>query len=115
MSVKTTGAEFKKFYADPKYWGAEQWHDDEAMSVNGVPCDDGIDPDKLADDAVVSFEGGIVFMDQSTRPVEGPSFEAYFKRWKKEQTMTSVVVELPIDQLEHFKALIKASKGYKIL
>ena len=60
MSVKTTGAEFTRFYIDDAYWPDGAWHENEEIEVDGSPLleDDGIED--VPDDAVVKITGGAV-------------------------------------------------------
>lgn len=116
MAVKCTGAEFKRFYNDPQYWvspetsgGDHTWHDDGAFYINGVEQPDGIESEKLLDADEVKIEGGVVF-----GPVVGtqePSFEAYFKRWKKAQTTAIFAVECDLEKLDAVKQAIAAAGG----
>ena len=108
MTVKTTGAEFKRFYGDKTIWGdnaGEIWHDDAEVTVNGNVQED-LDDDSIPDDASITISGGVVF------GVDGePSLETFFKRWKKVQTTTSFVVECDTSKLDAVKAAIKAAGG----
>lgn len=108
MVAKTTGAEFKRFYQDPEFWPSDAFHEDVIFKVDGHMQEDGIDVQTLRDDSVVTIEGGIVlgvFKDNE------PSVEAYFKRWKKQQTLTSFLVECDVSKLDAVKAAIKAAGG----
>lgn len=112
MATKTTGAEFKRFYNDDKYWPEDDgntWHEDALLSIDGVVQEDGIDIQVLADDAEVKIQGGVVYGPQW----EGnePSLEAYFKRWKKKQSTVSFLVECDQSRLDAVKAAIKAAGG----
>lgn len=111
MAIKTTGAEFKRFYNDDVYWPPADgiWHEDEILTVNGVVQEDGVDTDAIPDEAEVKIEGGIVF----GRDWDGnePSFEAYFKRWRKKQNTASFLVECDLSILEAVKAAVKAAGG----
>lgn len=113
MATKTTGAELKRFYQDPAYWpqdGGNTWHDDETITVNGDVFEGTADIGSIPDAAAVTVEGGLVFGPQWTRDNE-PSFEAYFKRWRKLQKTKSFVVECDESQLEAVMAAVKAAGG----
>lgn len=108
MVAKTNGAEFKRFYQDPEFWPDGAFHEDVIFKVDGETQEDGIDVQTLRDASVVTIEGGIVlgvFNDNE------PSVEAYFKRWKKQQTLTSFLVECDVSKLEAVKAAITAAGG----
>jgi len=36
--IKTTGAEFKRFYSDATTWPDDVWHDDECVHEKLVAC-----------------------------------------------------------------------------
>lgn len=113
MATKTTGAELKRFYQDPTYWPQDDgntWHDDETITVNGDVKEFGVDIGSIPDAAVVTVEGGIVFGPQWKSDNE-PSFEGYFKRWRKLQKTKSFVVECDESKLEAVMAAIKAAGG----
>lgn len=111
MAVKTTGAEFKRFYFDPEFWpeGEEYWHEDDTITFDGEVVDS-IDTDALADDAKVTIEGGTVF-GPKWEDGAGPSLDAYFRRWKKKQATVSFLVECNTEKAEAVKAAIRAAGG----
>lgn len=114
MGVKVSGAEFKRFYNDQKYWPpapADTYHDDVVFMVNGDLLPDDKDPGSVADTDVVAIEGGAVYHSPFYKDGREPSIEAYFRRWKKEQTTTSLVVECDLSKIEAIKAAIKAAGG----
>lgn len=112
MSVTCTGVEFAKFYSDPKYWVSEgdetTWHEDAAVYVNGVQDDD-IDLANVKPTDTLKIEGGVVF--GPTVGAQEPSFEAYFKRWRKEQNTSILMAEVPRDLVDAVKAAITAAGG----
>jgi hypothetical protein len=119
MATKTTGAEFKRFYIDPKYWPPEAsqassednvWHEDATILVNGEETGPTTDLMAMPDSADVRIEGGIVLGPRWKNDDE-PSFETYFKRWRKEQATKSFVVECDDSKLEAVLAAIKAAGG----
>lgn len=113
MAVKTTGAEFKRFYSDEKYWPekSDTYHDDEIFRVNGDQVDDDFDMTKVPDNASIEIEGGIVMNSPLYKQGKEPSVEAYFKRWKKEQTVTTIAVECDVSKLKAIKAAVRAAGG----
>lgn len=113
MSTKTTGAELKRFYQDPTYWPQDNgntWHDDETITVNGEVLDSAADIDGIPDSAAVTLEGGIVFGPQWASDNE-PSFESYFKKWRKLQKTKSFVVECDESIFEAVMVAVKAAGG----
>jgi hypothetical protein len=110
MTTKTTGAEFKRFYADEIYWPKDDgntWHEEETVLVNGEVHEN--DYETIPDDALVTIEGGIVFGPKWDE--NEPSFELYFKRWRKQQTTTTLVVEIDRSKEEYLRMAIKAGGG----
>ncbi|ASD50491.1 hypothetical protein FDI24_gp210 [Acidovorax phage ACP17] len=109
MAVKTTGAEFKQFYNDEKVWEGDAWHEDVVLRVDGKYVDEGEDLNDLPDNASVVIEGGCM--------LDGPykdkdvSMETVFKRWRKQLTAQTVVVEVDNAYLEAVVAAIKAAGG----
>lgn len=119
MATKTTGAEFKRFYTDPKYWPSESsqssaadniWHEDATIIVNGEEIGPTTDLMTMPDAADVRIEGGIVLGSRWQNDDE-PSFETYFKRWRKEQSTKSFLVECDESKLEAVLAAVKAAGG----
>ena len=113
MATKTTGVEFKRFYSDIKYWPekGDTYHEDVAYKVNGQDLPDDQDPGNVADGDEVTIEGGIVMNSPLYKEGSEPSVEAYFKRWKKEQTTTTFVVECDLTKIESIQAAINAAGG----
>ena len=109
MAVKTTGAEFKRFYADESFWPEDTWHDGALITIDGEDQEDGIDVDTLADHSIVKIEGGEVMGPKWEE--SGPSLETYFRRWRKQQTVMVFTVECDNSQLDAVKAAIKAAGG----
>ena len=112
MAIKTTGAEFKRFYRDDTIWmcnGVENMYiDDDTILVNGLEYD--ADYEAIPDDAVVKIICGVVYGPQFERGYE-PSLETYFRRWKKKQTTTAFVVECDIANSDAVMAVVKAAGG----
>ena len=107
MTVKTTGAEFNRFYADKTVWTEDLWHDNELISVDGSLVDD---LDDLPPDSKVMIQGGDVYnVAREDRFV--CSFETLFKRWRKAQTVATLVIKMPKDKVAALKLHIKAVGG----
>ncbi len=106
--IKTSGAEFKRFYNDDKTWPEDSWHEGEWIVVNGEEWDFMKEIDEIPDVAVVKLSGGVV---RDLPDGTEPSLEAYFKRWKKRQTSMTIVVECDVSKLKDVKAAIKAAGG----
>lgn len=108
MSTKTTGAEWKKFYADDSAWPDGWFHEDEIITINGIKDDD-IDLKTIADDSVVVVSGGVVFMGDYGN--DGDSLEGHFKKWRKKQTHVFLTVEVHKDNVDKVRSGIESSGG----
>lgn len=104
MATKTTGVEFKRFYNDDSYWLDGVWHEDEEVFVNGALQDGNFEI--IPDVAIVTVSGG--FMRGLKAEI---SFETFFKRWRKQQNIVSIVVEFDDSKEEAIVAAIKAAGG----
>ena len=107
--IKTTGAEFLRFYNDETIWPEGAWHDDETILVNGQEVDHYAE-DTIEADAQISIEHGVVFKDERGE-VELGSFEGYFKKWRKAQNTVFLTVEAPKEKLNAIKAAIRTAGG----
>ena len=102
MTVKTTGAEFKRFYADSEFWPEGASHEGEEILADGEEADT---LDGISGNAVVSITGGIVLGIKGKEP----SLESWFRAWRKKQTTASFVVECEVvDKAEVIAAIIAA-------
>ena len=108
MTVKTTGAEFKRFYFDDAYWPDGTWHEDEEIEVDGLPTSEDLAIENIPDTASMRIAGGVVMglADDSA-----PSVESYFKKWRKAQSTASFVVECAKDKEGAVRAAIRAAGG----
>ena len=112
MTVKTTGIEIKRFYSDKDFWpddNGDTYHDSEEIFVDGTSLAIEKSIFDIPDSAVVSIRGGVVFGPMWDS--HEPTFEAYFKRWKKRQTTTTIVIECDVTAKAAVIAAIKASGG----
>ena len=109
MTAKTTGAELKRFYADEEFWPAgDVYHEDECITVDGADRPSHVDIDQIPDGANVTVAHGCII---GLSDGDEPSFEAYFKRWRKKQTTASFVVECDLAKKAELVALLKANGG----
>jgi len=111
MSTKTTGAELKAFYIDTAFWPDGAYHDDEEIIVDGVnhtPFQDMLD---IPDSSDVRISNGIVLGLPGVDDDNAPSFEAYFKRWRKQQATSFIAVECNKDKFDAVVAAIIAAGG----
>lgn len=104
--MKTTGAELKRFYKDDSFWTKGASIDDWYLEIDGTEVDPD-DIDTVPDEAKVSFQG-TVFLDSENE--DWITLDAFFRRWRKKQTHAIALVELPKDQLEDLKQLVKDRK-----
>ena len=108
MTVKTTGAEFKRFYFDDAYWPDGTWHEDEEIEVDGLPISEDLAIEDVSDAASMKITGGMVMVlaDSSY-----PSVESYFKKWRKAQSTVSFVVECDKDKEGAVRSAVRAVGG----
>ena len=106
--VKVTGAEWNRFYSDAEWWPDGAWHEDEDLTVDGEEPPEDFDFATVPDSAMINLSGGVVYLNVRK---EGPSLEAYFKRWRKRQTTTVLVVEVPNKAVDSVRAAISAAGG----
>jgi hypothetical protein len=107
MTVKTTGAEFKRFYADDTIWPDDVWHEDEVVIAAGEEWSLTGEPyENIPDAAIVRIDGGGIFGLPDDKEV---SFEGYFKAWRKRQATVSFLVECDKAKLDELKAMIKTA------
>jgi hypothetical protein len=98
--MKTNGATWKAYLNS---WPFGQWYDDADETVDGAEFDD--EHTKIPDSAVIELTCGVVFSAPSDR--EGKSLTSHFRAWMKAQTHEQLVVSVPKDRLEEFKAYLK--------
>jgi hypothetical protein len=108
MAIKTTGAEFWRFYNDDKFWPEGAWHEDTVVKVNGEPVED-YTRETMPDDALVVIDGGVIFLDADGD--KSVNFDGHFRKWRKAQDTVSIVVECPTALADAVKAAIKAAGG----
>jgi hypothetical protein len=117
--VKTNGKEFKAFYNDASIWSDGITHDDESIVINGEKfgADNStfvykeFDIEKINDTDEIILEDGCVINEDGD---EINSFAGYFKKWKKKQSTTSILIEVPISELK--EVIISLKKlGIKVI
>jgi hypothetical protein len=106
--IKTTGAEFKRFYSDATTWPDDVWHDDECVLVDGGAWDHPEGYEAIPDAAKVEVSDGGVYGLPNNKEI---SFEGYFKQWRKRQTTTTFLVECDLTKVDEVKAAVKAAGG----
>ena len=106
--VKVLGSEWNRFYADAEAWLDGAWHEGEEITIDGKAPPDDFDFSDIADDAMLTVAGGVVYLKGSE---EGPSLEVHFKRWRKRQTTSVLVVEVPHEAADAVRAAIAAAGG----
>jgi hypothetical protein len=105
MSVKTNGAEFKRYYADKTAWPDTAYHEETLILVNGVPYDDAeIKLEDVADDAAIKIESGFVHMSEDSDYV---TMESHFRKWRKKQVVSTLLIEVPNDRIAEITELLK--------
>lgn len=122
MSVKLSGAEMNAFMVDPAVWGEEgnwsgRWYDDAYVEVDGEQDDLEYtfrsDDSKLPADAKVTVEGGCLYRGEDANS-PWDDFEKFLRRWLKARSVTTLVLEVPNEQVEAIRGLLEA-RGVRVL
>lgn len=124
--VKTTGAEFKKFYCqDPTVWdenpGDKGWYVEDMFLVidgaNDQTMDNlydrfGDDLDRIPDEAVVEIDSGYFgWQGNGERPAtREEDLLTYFKQWQKRQTTHTIVATIELD-LDDTKSIARVENA----
>lgn len=110
--MKTNVAEFRRFYADNSYWPEGSWIDDWYIEVDGKE----IDPDDIdvaSGTSTVTVQAQVYF---DANDIENSvSLDTFFHHWKKLQTHTKVVLEIPVDSIDCLRQSAKSNKWKVIL
>lgn len=105
MTVRLSGAEFKRFYADPAVWGANTYQDDALIRVDGVNALDAeINLSEVADAALVEIETGEVVNGLPGVPEDLVDAVDW---WRARQTTVQYLVPVPQEQVEAFQAALR--------
>ena len=112
--MKCTGQEFKAFENDATYWhpgNAERestYMDDVVLEINGEEVED-FDAQQFKDTDIIKIvAGGVLYC---TKGPEDQALDSYFRRWKKEQTSMTFIVECDKSKYDDVVAAIKAAGG----
>lgn len=108
MTVKATGAEIKAFMKSD--WDGCGM-DDYVFEINGEEVGSEFEEEELNPDDKVKIIRGDIYNEEWFFVC---SLESYFKKWRKKQAETVLVVSAPNDKLEAIKIAI-AKAGGKIL
>ena len=109
MAVKTTGAEWKRFYSDETIWPPGAYHEDDEIVVDGTLWNFGDDLMEVSDSAILSISGGTIYLGE--HDAFGQSTEACFRRWRKKQNMVFILCESPKDRAAEVEAGIISAGG----
>lgn len=110
MMAKTTGAQLRAFFADPAAWPGEpgeSYYDDSVFIVNGEEVDEDFNPETVALDAIVSFDGMFCTLDGSgDKPLE-----THFRQWLKKQNTVYILVKCDKRKEAMVRSAIKDAGG----
>lgn len=106
MTTKTSGAEFKQFYRDEKYWPNGSYHDDSVITLNGVEVDGDTDLSTADDDSLIVIESGFVYL--SDRDVD---LENHFLDWRSKQRVRTILVHAEAEKFDAIVAAVEAAGG----
>lgn len=101
MPVTMTGAEFKSFYSDPSIWGAETFHDDTLIRVDGVDAiQSDIDLSDVSDTARIELECGEIMDGLPGVPQDMIEAVAW---WRDRQENVQYVLTVPKAKMAAFE------------
>lgn len=103
MGVVMSGSEFKAYYDDQEAWPDGSYHDDTVILIDGKATES-VEADKLAPDAVVEIQSGMVFLPDG-RDVD---FVDHAEKWRAKQSGVYGQFYAPKDKLA---AVLEAIKG----
>lgn len=108
MSKTMSGADYKAFMNsdwDTLFGLTEAWVESAEVMVDGV--DEPEDITTIPDTAKVVIYGGCILAKEDV----DMSFEQAFTRWKKAQTLTTLVVQVPNERVQEFLLALKGLHG----
>jgi hypothetical protein len=106
---KMTGYEYKQFISadwDKMLGVTGAYMDAQEITVNGVD-EFSMDERSIQDTDKVVINGGCVLANEDI----DLSLETLFTRWKKAQTTTTLVVEIPNDSVEYLTQQVGICRG----
>ena len=107
MPVKMTGAQYKAFMeAD---WGPDAMREEAEITINGEPvpedfCDD--ERTLMKDGDLITVSGGVLYPDQTGRPRHFIDAERFARKWLKDQSVVTLLVEVPREYSDQIAKLI---------
>jgi hypothetical protein len=107
MSVKVSGAEWKRYYDDKVAWPEEAYHDDTVILVDGKLPGDDFDLGEVADTAVLEVQNGFVIFPDG----RDEDLQDHFERWRIGQSEVFCVFRAPKNALEAIRTAIVAAGG----
>ena len=107
VGITTTGKDFKAFYLDWKWPWGDPDYEDTVIKIDHVDSEDlNIKSFReVSDDATVYFEGEVHFDNCRM------TFPGMFRRWQKEQSTTTFLVECDKANADKVKAAVVAASG----
>lgn len=108
MPVNTTGAELKAFYEDDSIWPEGAYHDEVMVSLDGVEMSD-FDIELIPSDSKVKILYG--YIHSNNLDEESVSFESHFKKWRKNQKTSFLMVKVDNAIKDKVASAIKAAGG----
>ena len=102
--MKVEGALWKLFYNDEEYW-KNYYHDDTLILFDGVEVEEYDNPNP---DTVVTVGSGYVYTEGYDNQLQLVTF---FRRWKKIQTTTVIVVTVEKDYADSVRDEIDRLDG----
>ena len=103
--ITMTGAEFKRFLADPDIWANDATYYDDARILVDRTHDENRDLEHVSDGAVIEVDGGYIY-----GALAGvlDDLEDCMSDWLAKQTTTQFVIAVPKGKVQAFLAALDA-------
>lgn len=103
--ITMTGAEFKRFYAEPLIWTDDVSWDDTLILVSGSNSDDNdIDLATVDDGAKIEIDNGYLINPPAGVPED---LQDAITWWREKQTTTDLLIRVPNEKLEAVREALK--------
>ena len=107
--LKISGIEWNLFYSDKTAWPKGAWHEEEKILIDGREPDIDLDLSSVPNYCTLDITGGIFYRDGNA--TEGISLVNHIRKWRKKQSTTVFVIEVPNHLAELMRASVQAGGG----
>ena len=103
--ITMTGAEFKRFLADPDIWANDATYYDDARILVDRTHDENRDLEHVSDGAVIEVDGGYIY---GALAGVSDDLEDCITDWLAKQTTTQFVIAVPKGKVQAFLVALDA-------